>query len=64
MAEEICPAYPEVKGISEVEHDGMSNEGHEEQANRAGGQSIKEEDKHEGSPESTEEEKEEEKKED
>ena len=30
------PENPEVKGIGEVEHDGMPHAGHDEQADRAG----------------------------
>lgn len=32
------PQNPQVAGIEKIEHDGMPDAGHEEQANRAGGQ--------------------------
>lgn len=32
------PEDPQIKGVSEVEHDGMPDKGHEEQLNHAGSQ--------------------------
>jgi len=39
------PHNPEVNGVSATEHDSMPDAGHEEQANRANGESSSEEKK-------------------